>query len=76
MVSCGPRLGDHLHVVDPPSGKHLRVCLDCVNRLLECSRCDAVEVSGPHVLGSGWAKCGVHDPAYGVLEWTYCPSCP
>jgi hypothetical protein len=39
----------HEHIVDPPSGKRLRICLDCLSRIIECDHCDAKLVAGPDV---------------------------
>lgn len=62
----------HTHVVDPPPGKTLRICLDCAKRLIECSTCSAVTTAGPGINESGWMKAGV----MGEPQVSYfCPDC-
>ncbi len=60
----------HAHIVDPPPGKYLRVCLDCLSRLVECNSCPAVTHARPDITDSGWRK-GENDG----VRWTACPDC-
>lgn len=48
----------HDRVVDPPPGKHLRVCLDCMCRLVECSHCDEETLAQPDIAHAGWRSSG------------------
>jgi hypothetical protein len=61
----------HRHVVDPPPGKHLRVCVDCGSRLVECSLCDTVDVAGSDP--TGWTKHGTKDATGHVTVNYHCP---
>jgi len=46
----------HQNRVDPPPGKRLRVCLDCLHRIAECNTCDATLVASSDAANSGWRK--------------------
>lgn len=65
---------EHKNIVPPPPGKHLRICLDCCKRLIECDNCDAKLTAGPHVADSGWEKWWSRD---GDVECSgyRCPAC-
>jgi len=63
----------HDNVVDPPTGKCLRVCLDCLRRLIECDTCDAVIVAGHDDIGD-WTKHGTIQ-GESIMRWTSCPNC-
>ena len=65
----------HEHVVDPPPGKVLRVCLDCCKRLIECDHCNAVITARPDIADSGWMRTGVIDYINGHLSQSWCPRC-
>lgn len=65
----------HEHIVEPPPGKHLRVCLDCCRRLIECSSCDAKLVAGPDVADSGWTKGSSVQGGVVFARWHACPAC-
>ena len=64
----------HEHIVDPPSGKRLRICLDCLSRIIECDHCDAKLVAGPDVSDSGWTSGGMRCGEV-VTRWWTCPGC-
>lgn len=66
----------HEHIVDPPPGKVLRVCLDCCKRLIECSWCSATITARTDIASTGWMKSGVSDEKQGgTSAWSWCPSC-
>lgn len=65
----------HEHIVSPPPGKHLRICLDCCHRLIECSSCDAKLVARPDIGDSGWRKGGTVQSVRMLDEWFACPAC-
>lgn len=64
----------HEHLADPAPGKHLRVCLDCAHRVIECSLCSAMLVAGPDVGESGWIRTVTRDSTDTTTVYL-CPSC-
>ncbi len=62
-------------IVDPPPGKHLRICTGCYKRLIECTDCDAKLTAGPHVHDSEWMRGGQQRGIHTINEWTNCPPC-
>ena len=66
---------EHKNIVPPPPGKHLRICLDCCKRLIECDGCSEKMVAGPHVTSSGWREHGWRNPDGSLSRTTLCPEC-
>lgn len=64
----------HERIVPPPPGRHLRICLDCCKRLIECNSCDEKLATGPHVTDSGWLKHGRSERG-DIFNWYTCPRC-
>lgn len=55
--------------------RHLRECLGCGHRLIECSRCDAVTYAHPEIVSSGWGARGGTTAAGVSWRETLCPTC-
>lgn len=62
----------HAHLAEPPPGKHLRVCLDCLSRVLECTSCDAIAATPSET--EDWTKGGQRGGA-ASLDWYRCAKC-
>lgn len=62
-------------MVDPPEGKHLRICTGCAKRILECTFCDTKLAAGPHIVDSGWTKGGSATTLKVIDRWTACTNC-
>lgn len=65
----------HEHLAEPPPGKYLRVCLDCLSRVLECTSCDAVAATPGEA--EGWTKGGTfrNSDMARLSDWYRCPRC-
>ena len=64
----------HEHLAEPPPGKYLRVCLDCLSRVLECTSCGTIAATPAEA--EGWTKGGTMGggrPA--TTDWYRCPRC-
>lgn len=66
---------EHKNIIPAPPGKHLRICTDCCKRLIECDHCSETMTAGPHVVDSGWMRCGGIDDRGDSWRQSYCPSC-
>jgi len=64
----------HENMADPPPGKTLRICLDCVKRIIECSTCSATITAG-HPDLEEWTKGGTAVGHEVVSRWYACPAC-
>lgn len=62
----------HDEIVEPPPGKHLRVCLGCGCRLIECDACDAKTFARADISESGWTKGGQIETGVST-HWSRCP---
>jgi len=63
----------HANLAAPPPGKHLRVCLDCLSRVLECSTCGVIAATPAET--DDWRKGGRIESNGERFDWYACPRC-
>lgn len=63
-------------VIDLDRAKFHRLCFTCGHKLVECSACDDVIATGPHLKDSAWRKWGWFDGETGYrITGYWCPEC-